>query len=156
MRGLQRGGLAGREPVSFPGGTDPTASVERRIPALFRAATAGQRPHGTGFHPADIEMHLRQIFLQRLKNRKHLVDFLEGLENPVEKCRRRKFLHMNSQHIHGLFRILHAVVSFPDHPGDRNAKDTRDAKFREMEIQMTLPWMRREAGTHSRRSASSR
>jgi len=43
MRGLQRGRLAGREPLALPGGADTTAAVERRISASFRAATAGQR-----------------------------------------------------------------------------------------------------------------
>ncbi len=43
MRGLQRGGLAGREQLPVPVGADTTAALERRITASFRAATSGQR-----------------------------------------------------------------------------------------------------------------
>ncbi len=47
MRGLQRGGLAGRKPLSLHCGSATTAAVERRIAALFRAATAGLRSTAT-------------------------------------------------------------------------------------------------------------
>jgi len=43
IRGLQRGGLAGRKPVSLHCGSDTTAAIERRIAASSRAATSGQR-----------------------------------------------------------------------------------------------------------------
>jgi len=51
MRDVQRGRLAGRGPLPVSEGADPTAAIERRITAPFRAATSGLRPRSTVYRP---------------------------------------------------------------------------------------------------------